>query len=106
MRNKLDAKDLLSFVSACIPKILLNIILEGDGLPNQIKKTVKKLECLYSNQSTEYFLRTNLKLSLLLRQILLALLTMDLTGVEQKFLMLVVIRYFYTYSFDRKYSAS
>jgi hypothetical protein len=103
---KLDANDLLSFVSACIPKTLLNIILTPEGLPVQLKKTIKKYECLYSNQAVEYFLKTNVKLSLLIRQIMLILLTMELNSVQQKFLLLIAIRYFYVFHFDRKYSSS
>lgn len=49
--ERLDAADLLDFVSGCIPKTLLNILLSNESLPVQVKKKVKQLECLYANQS-------------------------------------------------------
>ena len=47
---RLDAADLLDFVSGCIPKTLLNILLSNESLPSQVKKKVKQLECLFANQ--------------------------------------------------------
>jgi hypothetical protein len=91
-------------VSGCIPKTLLNIILANDGLPGALKKQ-KNFECLYSNQAIEYLLRKYEKLALLLKQVLLILVSMDLNTVQQKFLMLVTMRYFYVFHFDRKLSS-
>lgn len=100
----LDANDLLTFISGCIPKTLLNVILSGDGLPSELRKR-KNVECLFANQGVEYFLRRYSRLGLLVRQCLVVLVTMELSAVQQKFLMLVVMRYFYVYSFDRQYAA-
>lgn len=101
-----DASDLLTFVSSCLPKSLLNIILEKGSLPAEMRDKFNKYECLYSNQSVEYYLRSSLKLSILLKNIFLILLQMNLNATQSKFLMLVAMRYYYTYHYQRRYSAA
>lgn len=102
---RLDAADLLEFVSGCIPKTLLNILLSNESLPSQVKKKVKQLECLFANQGVEYFLKKHVKLSLLLKQILMILLTMEMPPLLLQRLMLLAMRYYCVYHFDKKYSA-
>lgn len=102
---RVDANDLLTFVSGCIPKTLLNIIMADETLPAALRKR-KNFECLFANHSTEFLLRRSAKLGLLLRQVLMVLLTMELVALQQKFLMLVVMRYFYVFHFDRRYSSA
>lgn len=79
--DRLDASDLLTFVSGCIPKTLLNIIMTDETLPPPLKKR-KNFECLYANHSTEFLLRRSTKVGLLLRQVLMVLLTMELSPVH------------------------
>ncbi len=38
----LDAVDLLTFVSSCIPKVLLNIIMEKSSLPVEMREKMNK----------------------------------------------------------------
>ena len=102
---RLDAADLLDFVSGCVPKTLLNILLSNESLPAQVKKKVKQLECLFANQAVEYFLKKHVKLSLLLKQILMILLTMEMPPLLLQRLMLLAMRYYCVYHFDKKYSA-
>ena len=78
----LDPLDLLTFVSSCIPKVLLNIILEKTSLPAEMRGHFAKFECLFSNQNVEYYLRNNTKLSLLLRSIFLALFALSLNAAQ------------------------
>lgn len=48
--ERFDANDLLTFISGCIPKTLLNIIMANETLPNSLKKR-KNFECLYVNNA-------------------------------------------------------
>lgn len=46
----LNANNLLTFVSGCIPKTLLNIIMTSETLPSSMKK-MKSFECLFANHN-------------------------------------------------------
>ena len=48
-KRHLDASDLLTFVSSCIPKTVLNIILEKASLPYSMREDHKSYECLFVN---------------------------------------------------------
>ena len=102
----LDSGDLLTFVSSCIPKVLLNIILEKSVLPPEMREKYPRYECLFSNQGVEFQLRTSQRLPILLKNIFLVLLQMELNGPHAKFLMLVAMRYYYIFHFQRKFSAA
>ncbi len=103
--SHLDWNDVLSFISSCIPKVMLNIILGKENLPQQLKAKHSKLEVLYSNQQVEFYLRTSTKLSFLLRHLFTILITQNLSPAQQKFFMLIAFRYFYIFHFDKRYSA-
>ena len=92
----LNGNDLLTFVSGCIPKTLLNIIMTSETLPPTMKKR-KSFECLFVNHNIEFILRRSTKLVMLLRQIIMVLLTMDLEAIQQRLLMLVTMRFYYLF---------
>jgi|JI9StandDraft_1071089.scaffolds.fasta_scaffold499481_1 hypothetical protein len=89
-------------MSSCLPKVLLNIILEKNTLPFEMREKYNRFECLYSNQAVEYQLRKSERLRRLLKNILFALLQMELSGPHAKFMMLLALRFFYVYHNDRQ----
>ena len=80
--------------------------MEKGALPVEMREKMNKFECLFSNQQIEFYLRSGYKLSLLLKQVFLALISLELNTAQQKFLMLVAIRYYYIYHFNRRFNAS
>ena len=102
----LDPSDLLTFISSCIPKTLLNIVLDKASLPAEMRSRYSRLECLYCNEAVESELRGSVRLSVLLKNILLVLLQMELSVAQSKFLMMVAMRYYYVYHHSRRFSAA
>ena len=75
-------------------------------LPNEFRKEHQSFECLFSNRSQEFFLRSKKQFANLIRLLLRGVLEMDLKASQQKVLMDVVFRYFYAYHHDKKQMAT
>ena len=66
----------------------------------------KRFECLFVNESVEYYLRRLEKLGVLLKTVMLLVIQLDMGQSLLKMLMLVAMRYYYIFHFDRKFSAA
>ena len=97
---------MLAFLLNSLPKVLYNIILPAEVLPNNFKSQFKAMEVLYRVSSQEYFMKAKSTYAALMKILVNLLLKMELKPAQQKLMMEVVFRYFFVYHTDKAFKAT